>query len=247
MEKSIISEGKTTAEAVENGLKILKVSKSKVDIKVLENEEKKSFFNILAPRKVKVELTLKENIVKTNKNTTSNIKKESKKFNDTYVKRSFKILEEDKDIINKNLDKFLSEFIKALPTENVTYNLRFEENRVFVDINNEDLGYLIGYRGESMRALESILSVIAGKGIDNRVSVILDIEKYRAKRIESLEKFAVKVAEGVINNQKDRKLEPMLAYERKVIHSKLQEIENIETRSIGEEPNRRIIVSYKNS
>ena len=62
MSKSIIAEGKTTAEAVENGLKQLKVSKDKVDIKVLENENKKNFFSILTPRVVKVELTLKENI-----------------------------------------------------------------------------------------------------------------------------------------------------------------------------------------
>ena len=63
MENSIISEGKTTNEAIENGLKILKVSKDKVDIKVLENEDKRSFFSILTPRVVKVELTLKENSV----------------------------------------------------------------------------------------------------------------------------------------------------------------------------------------
>ena len=62
MEKTIISEGKTTNEAIENGLKILKVSKNMVDIKVLENEEKRSFFSILAPRIVKVELKLKENV-----------------------------------------------------------------------------------------------------------------------------------------------------------------------------------------
>ena len=60
MEKSIISEGKTTNEAIEKGLKILNVSKNKVDIKVLENEEKRSFFSILAPRVVKVEMTIKE-------------------------------------------------------------------------------------------------------------------------------------------------------------------------------------------
>ena len=60
MEKTIIAEGKTTNEAIENGLKQLKVSRDKVEIKVLENEEKRSFFSILAPRVVKVELTVKE-------------------------------------------------------------------------------------------------------------------------------------------------------------------------------------------
>ena len=77
MENKIIAEGKTTNEAIENGLKILKVSKNKVDIKVLENQEKRSFFSILAPRVVKVELTLKEKMEKKveviNKEYNSNI------------------------------------------------------------------------------------------------------------------------------------------------------------------------------
>lgn len=67
MEKSIIAEGKTTNEAIENGLKQLKVTKNMVDIKVLENEEKRSFFSILAPRVVKVELTIKEHEEKSKK------------------------------------------------------------------------------------------------------------------------------------------------------------------------------------
>ena len=78
MSKSIISEGKTTAEAVENGLKELKVSKDKVDIKVLESENKRSFFSILTPRVVKVELTLKEN-VKQEKNDRTKMQEEKPK------------------------------------------------------------------------------------------------------------------------------------------------------------------------
>ena len=75
MSNSIIAEGKTTNEAIENGLKQLKVSKKMVDIKVLENEEKRSFFSILAPRVVKVELTVKENLEKEEKNTKKGLTK----------------------------------------------------------------------------------------------------------------------------------------------------------------------------
>ena len=80
MSNSIIAEGKTTNEAIENGLKQLKVSKKMVDIKVLESEEKRSFFSILAPRVVKVELTVKENLEKEEKNTKTEIKKPKKEI-----------------------------------------------------------------------------------------------------------------------------------------------------------------------
>ena len=74
MPKTIIAEGKTTNEAIENGLKELKVSKDKVEIKVLENQEKRSFFSILAPRLVKVELTLKEKISMYTEDTLQKVK-----------------------------------------------------------------------------------------------------------------------------------------------------------------------------
>ena len=84
------------------------------------------------------------------------------------------------------------------------------------------------------------------KDIENRVRVILDIEGYKAKREKTLEDLAQKVAKTVIRTKSPVKLEPMQAYERKIIHSKLQQNEKIETISVGEEPNRRIIVSLKN-
>ena len=97
MSKSIISEGKTTNEAIENGLKQLKVSKNMVDIKVLESEDKRSFFSILAPRIVKVELTVKEEKIEENQTKTV----EKKKIID--------LTEEEQQQAKTNLDKFLNE------------------------------------------------------------------------------------------------------------------------------------------
>ena len=91
-----------------------------------------------------------------------------------------------------------------------------------------------------------MLSAIAGKGIENKVRVILDIEGYKAKREKTLEDLAEKVARTVIKTRKPVKLEPMQAYERKIIHSKLQQNSKVETTSVGEEPYRRIVVSLKN-
>ena len=228
MEKSIIAEGKTTNEAIENGLKMLNVSKNMVDIKVLENEEKRSFFSILTPRVVKVQLTLKEN-------------EEHK-----HVVKEIHLSEKDGNEAKKNLEGFLKDFFEKID-KNTEYNIKVKENGIYVTVNNKNLGYLIGYRGETLYALQNILSAVAGKGIENKVRVFLDIEGYREKREKTLEELAEKISKTVIKTKKSVTLEPMQAYERKIIHSKLQNNDKVETRSIGEEPRRRVIISLKNN
>lgn len=232
MEKTIISEGRTTNEAIENGLKQLKVSKSKVNIKVLENEDKRSFFSILAPRVVKVEMTLKEDAVE-------------KQNREVKPKKEIELTEQEQQKAYENMEKFFKEFITFLP-EDTKYDIKKTKIALNVDINHQNLGYLIGYRGETLYAFQNILSAIAGKGIDNKVRVLLDIEGYKAKREKTLEELADKVARTVIKTRKSVTLEPMQAYERKIIHSRLQENHKVETISVGEEPARRIVVSLKN-
>jgi len=227
MAKSIISEGKTTNEAIEKGLKELKVSKKMVDIKVLENEDKRSFFSILAPRVVKVELTVKE-----------------KQKEVPVPKKEINLTEQEVEKAAERVEKFIKEIKTELP-EDVTYNIEKTSKGLEVSINSKDLGYLIGYRGETLYAMQSILSAIASKGNQNRIRVILDIEGYKAKREKTLEELAEKVAKTVIRTRKPVKLEPMQAYERKIIHSKLQGNTKIETISEGQEPHRRIVISLK--
>lgn len=227
MGKSIISEGKTTNEAIEKGLKELKLPRDMVEIKVLENEDKRSFFSILAPRVVKVEMTVKEN-------------KTEKK-----VKKDIHMSDEEQDKATENLENFLKEFVKELP-ENTEYSIEKTDKAIKVNLFNKDLGYLIGYRGETLYALQNILSAVASKGIKGKIRVILDIEGYKAKREKTLEDLAEKVAKTVIKTRKTVKLEPMQAYERKIIHSKLQGNTRVETVSVGEEPHRRIVISLKN-
>ena len=225
--KSIISEGRTTNEAIENGLKELKVSKSMVNIKVLEDHEKRSFFSILTPRVVKVELTLKE---------TESPKNKEK----VIIEQS----EKEQEMAEENIKKFMEDFIKNLPGE-TKYEIIKDKEYIKLSVNNEKLGFLIGYRGETLYALQNIISVIAGKGIENKVRVLLDIDNYKEKREKTLEELAQKVAKTVMRTKKPIKLEPMQPYERKIIHSKLQKNERIDTTSVGEEPYRRIVISLK--
>ena len=231
MEKTIISEGRTTNEAIEKGLKELRVSKDKVEIKILENEEKRSFFSILTPRVVKVEMKLKEDI-------------NEKKEKEIKTKKIIELNEEEQDKAEENVKVFMEEILKELP-EDTTYNITKSGQGLNVEILNKNLGFLIGYRGETLYAFQNILSAIAGKGIDKKVRVILDIEGYKEKREKTLEELAQKVAKTVIKTRKPIKLEPMQAYERKIIHSALQQNNKVETESIGEEPNRRIVVSLR--
>lgn len=224
---TIIAEGKTTNEAIENGLKQLKVSRDRVEVKVLENEEKRSFFSILAPRVVKVELKIKE---------------DSKKV--VREKKEIVLTDEEQEKAMKNLENFMKDFVKELP-EDTKYSIEKSSSGLNVSITSEKLGYLIGYRGETLYALQNIMAAVAGKGVEQRVRVILDIEGYKGKREKTLEELAEKVARTVIRTKKSVKLEPMKPYERKIIHSKLQGNNRVETTSVGEEPHRRIIVSLK--
>lgn len=231
MPNSIISEGKTTAEAVENGLKILKVSKDKVEIKVLENENKKSFFSILTPRVVKVELTLKENSKKEEKR----VETVNKEYNSNMT---------EIETAKKDVEKFLEQFINKVNNE-ITYTVNVEDNTIVVDLDGNSYGSLIGYRGETLNAMQTILSSIANKKVKDRIKLILDIGNYRQKREKALEELAEKVSKTVLRNGKNITLEPMTAFERKIIHSKLQENPRIETYSIGEGDNRRVVIAKK--
>ena len=223
MAKCIISEGKTTAEAIEKGLKEIGLPKELVDIKVIE-ENKKSFFDILAPKVVKVELK----------------EKEAKKLEEFEIETTEQELEEAKTKINK----FLTEFVEKL-NNGTTYQIEIKEKCLYITINGENVGNLIGYRGDALYALENILKAIANQNTENRVIVRLDIEGYKEKRIKTLQELAGKKAKIVEKTGKMITLEPMKAYERKIIHSYLQENPNVETRSIGQEPKRRIVISKK--
>ena len=214
MAKCIISEGKTTAEAIEKGLKEIGLPKELVDIKVIE-ENKKSFFDILAPKVVKVELK----------------EKEAKKPEEFEIETTEQELENAKT----KLDKFLAEFVEKL-NNGTKYEIEIKERCLYITINGDNVGNLIGYRGEALYALESILKVIANQKSENRVIVRLDIEGYKEKRVKTLQELAGKKAKIVEKTGKMITLEPMKAYERKIIHSFLQDNPNVETRSIGQEP-----------
>ena len=230
MSKSIIAEGKTTSEAIANGLKMLNASKEMVNIKVLEEHEKRSFFSILAPRVVKVEMSLKENIREDNKK---------------YKNKEIKINEEELNLGKQKVDKFLDEFIKSFNNLNYKTEVDLKEGFLKIDIEGDDSKTLIGYRGEVLNSLQVILNSIANKDSKEKVRIILNISNYREKREKSLEELADKISKTVLKTGKSITLEPMMAYERKIIHNRLQSSNKVKTYSIGEEPYRKVVISKK--
>ena len=231
MAESIISEGKTTNEAIENGLKELGVTKNMVNIEIIEEKEKRSFFSILAPRVVKVKLTKKEKI-------EDNHKKVEEPHKEIVNEIEPRELEKAKN----NINKFISEFLYRINKENVETKIYEEDGRINISLNGDKTGILIGYRGETINALQTLMSNIANKNTSQRIRVSLDIEGYREKRKNTLEALAVKLSKTVLKTGKSITLEPMPAYERKIIHSKLQQDSRIRTYSIGEEPYRKIVI-----
>ena len=103
---------------------------------------------------------------------------------------------------------------------------------------------LIGHRGETLDAIQQLTNYAVNTGADKRIRVQMDAENYRAKREQSLESLANKVAGKVLKYRRSVTLEPMNAYERHVIHAALQEMDNITTHSTGTEPNRRVVIEY---
>ena len=218
MSKSVISEGKTTQEAIEKGLKEIKLPRELCEIKILE-ENKKSFFDILAPKIVRVEIKEIEAV-------------------------EIETTDEELNIAKKDVEEFLNEFLNRISPE-AKITVEIKDKCLYISIHGENIGNLIGYRGETLYSIENILKAIANKKSENRVVVRLDIEDYKQKRVETLEEVAKKKASIVERTGKMITLEPMKAYERKIIHSVLQDNPNVETRSIGQEPKRRIVITKK--
>lgn len=232
MQEKYVFEGKTSTEAIEKGLKELKLRKEDVEINILK-DEKRSFFSILDPRIVKVEITKKEKIEK-QESKEEKVKKEKRAMSEDAINKA-----------KENISSFLDVFLKQISEEKLEYNIINDEFYITVEIQGENTNSLIGYRGETLNAIQTLLSSVANKGIEEKVRIILDVSGYKDKRKKVLEELADKISKTVIKTGKRVTLEPMPAYERKIIHSRLQNNKKVTTESVGEEPHRKIIVELR--
>ena len=149
--------------------------------------------------------------------------------------------------IRDRADAFLKDFFAAmnLPAHAV-YNFSFKTNELSIVIESEeDLGVLIGKRGQTLDSLQYILSLVVNKNSESYIRIKLDTENYRKKRKDKLEILAKNIAAKVKKTGKFTELEPMNAYERRIIHAALQGDNMVSTKSVGEEPFRHITVYPK--
>ncbi|KUO76318.1 MAG: hypothetical protein APF77_20075 [Clostridia bacterium BRH_c25] len=222
---------KTIEEAVQAALEELKADKDNVDIEVLE-QPAKGIFGIIGSRNAKVRVSYKEE------------KTPEKKREDRAEKREIRIT--DFTLEKEKARKFLRDVLESMDIK-AEIRAREANGGLYINLAGQKMGVIIGRRGQTLDSLQYLVSLVVNKDKerDNFVKVILDTEDYRKKREETLQRLAKRLAERVQKTGKKVELEPMNPYERRIIHSTLQELEDITTFSEGEEPYRKVIISHK--
>ena len=146
--------------------------------------------------------------------------------------------------VEEKIEQFIKGLLENMGSNAVPHAVKGEDNTYHVELVGEDLGYLIGRRGDTLDAIQHLSNYSINRDVEGHIRINVDAEDYRAKREDSLRKYARKKAQQVLKARRRTTLEPMNAYERHVIHAALQDMENITTHSTGSEPNRRVVIEY---
>ena len=146
--------------------------------------------------------------------------------------------------VEEKIEVFIKGLLEQMDSKAVPHCWKEEGNTYKVDLVGDDLGYLIGRRGDTLDAIQHLANYTINRDVEGHIRINVDAESYREKREDSLRRYARKKAQQVLKARRRTTLEPMNAYERHVIHAALQDMENISTHSTGTEPNRRVVIEY---
>ena len=146
--------------------------------------------------------------------------------------------------IEQRIEVFIKGLLEHMGSDAVPHAWKTEEDTYQVDLVGQNLGMLIGRRGETLDAIQHLTNYTINRDSNKRARINVDAENYRLKREESLRRLANKVAGKVVKFRRNITLEPMNAYERHVIHATLQDVPDVTTYSVGTEPNRRVVVAF---
>lgn len=226
---------KTVEEAVQLALEELKADKEKVEVEILE-QPAKGIFGIIGSKLARVRVTLKEEEAP---EASADKKAEKPK-----VSKEIRIT--DYTFEKEKARKFLREVLESMDIK-AEIRVRDTKEGLYINLSGPKMGVIIGRRGQTLDSLQYLVSLVVNKDKDrdSYVKVILDTEDYRRKREETLQRLAKRLALRVQKTGKRIELEPMNPYERRIIHSTLQGLEDITTFSEGEEPFRKVIISHK--
>lgn len=248
--------GNDIDEAVELALKDLKVTRDDVEVEVLE-EPSKGFLG-LGSKLAKVRVTLKETEpeaapepeVKAEPEVAAQPAAESKAqkaHKETKPQRK-SIAAERPEGLEPADDHIAVQFLEKTTKEmgmDLTFKCMANDENVYIDIEGDEAGNIIGKRGQTLDAIQYLTSLVVNKDSSQYIRVVLDSENYRAKREKTLQQLADRLAGKVVRSGRSVRLEPMNPYERMVIHAALQHNKKVVTRSEGEEPYRRLIIELK--
>ena len=146
--------------------------------------------------------------------------------------------------VEEQIEVFLKGLLEQMDSNAVPHCVKGEDNTYKVELVGDDLGYLIGRRGDTLDAIQHLANYAVNRDVEGHIRINVDAESYREKREDSLRRYARKKAQQVLKARRRTTLEPMNAYERHVIHAALQDMDNITTHSTGVEPNRRVVIEY---
>ena len=146
--------------------------------------------------------------------------------------------------VEEKIEQFLKGLLENMGSKAVPHAVKGEDNTYHVELVGEELGYLIGRRGDTLDAIQHLANYTINRDVEGHIRINVDAESYRQKREDSLRRYARKKAQQVLKAHRRTTLEPMNAYERHVIHAALQDMENVTTHSTGTEPNRRVVIEY---
>lgn len=207
--------GKTIEEAIRKGLEELKVSRDDVKVEVLEEPSNGGVLGILSAKLAKVRLTVDR-----------------------------KISEEQAEKTKEKLEEILNNIFK-ITGEDVQYTIESNDNQINLVITGDEMAHLIGYKGKTIEAFQSLLNSMLQREDEEYAKVFVEINDYKKKKEEKLRKLANKMAANCVKFRRPIRLEPMSAYERLIIHRELADRKDVETESIGEEPRRRVVIKRK--
>lgn len=256
----LVATGKTVEDAVNQGLARLSASRDQVSVQIL-SQPSKGFLGWFS-REAKVELTLQAEPARgdsldpnkayasTQDEAATAVEVPDASETEAPADRAPAAavsLEAAKD--NDPFEEavsFLIETAKAMGLS-ITVHMEHGHDHTTLNISGDDLGMLIGRRGQTLDALQYLANIVANRYADRYLRIVLDAENFRARRQKTLEGLADRLAKQAVSTKKEVALEPMPASERKIIHARLQNHAAVKTYSKGDEPNRRVVISSRRS
>ncbi|MCR6545642.1 RNA-binding cell elongation regulator Jag/EloR [Dehalobacterium formicoaceticum] len=257
--KSIEISGKTIDEAIEKGLKKLNCNRDAVEIEIIEAPSK-GIFGIFGVKDAKIKLNyIIDNFDKNQEAETSetfplsesrseikivNEEPEPEKNHSLQSIESNHIVQNDNDLPETAAIQFLENIFNKIEVQ-VETEVSKKDDFLYLSFRGEDLGILIGRRGETLDSLQYLTNLVVGKKFGQRYRIILDVEGYRERREQTLINLALRLSEKVKRTGHNIVLEPMNPHERRIIHTALQNDSKVRTFSEGEEPHRKVVITKR--